>query len=714
VPLVSVLLSVHNDADFVADAVESVLRQTVADLELLVVDDSSSDNTPAVLAAVSDSRLRVLRNEEQAGLASSLNRGIEQAAGRYLARLDADDVALPGRLECQLRRMGQGDQPAIVGSAVLDIGWDGEPGTLHRNPTGQRGIRWHALFGSPFFHPTVLIDRERVEPARLRYDPSYLESEDYDLWARLLIRADGANLREPLVLKRVHAGQASLRRGDLQSSFQRQVALREIARVAPKLSDGDAALAWQFGTGRADSQEAAGAYLELLTAFERLYGIDREARDAAVRALLGAGYVSRALRLGVAHPGRLALRGARRRFRARRVRPRAASWLAELDPGRHFRVAVVSPEPTPYRSPLFDRVGSQPGLDLTVIYAAATVADRTWSVRPRHQTEFLSGRQLPGLHGLLRHDYPVTPGVGRALTRIGPDVVVISGWSTYASQAAVLWARRHRVPYILLVESHDLGPRASWRRAVKGLVVPRLVRGAANVLVVGSAARESVIARGARPEDVRIFANTVDLAAWSDRAATLALGRDELRAETDFSPDDIVVLSVGRLVPEKGMDTLVRAAAATGDRRVRVVLAGGGSGGPGLEALARELGVSLRIAGDLPQEALAQEYVRADVFALLSLHETWGVVVNEAAASGLPLVLSARVGAARDLVREGENGFVVPAADVEAAAAALERLAEDAEHRRAFGERSRELVTGWTYDASVKSFLAAVREATAR
>jgi glycosyltransferase involved in cell wall biosynthesis len=715
VPLVSVLLSVHNDADFVADAVESVLRQTVADLELLVVDDSSSDNTPAVLAAVSDSRLRVLRNEEQAGLASSLNRGIEQASGRYLARLDADDVALPGRLECQLRRMGQADQPAIVGSAVLDIGWDGEPGTLHRNPTGQRGIRWHALFGSPFFHPTVLIDRERVERSRLRYDPSYLESEDYDLWARLLPRVDAANLREPLVLKRVHADQASLRRGELQSSFQREIALREIARVAPKLAPEAADLAWRFGTGRADDERAAVSYLLLLEAFEAQYGIDREARDAAVRALLGAGQVAKALQLGVAHPGRLALRGARRRLRARRAGARVPSWLAELDVRRDaVRVSVVSPEPTPYRSPLFDRVGARHEIDLRVIYAAATVAGRTWSVQPRHQTEFLRGRRLPGAHGLLRHDYPITPGIGRALARVRPDVVVISGWSTFAAQAAIVWSRRHRVPYILLVESHDLGPRAGWRRFVKGSVVPRIVHRAANVLVVGSAARESVIARGARPDDVRIFANTVDIDAWSERAAGLRSRRDELRARDGFGPEDVVVLSVGRLVPEKGMDTLLRSAAATGDARLRVVLAGGGPDAGRLEALADEAGVALTIAGDLPQEALAEEYVRADVFALLSLHETWGVVVNEAAASGLPLLLSDRVGAARDLVSNGANGFVVPAEDVAAAAAALERLAGDRQLREAAGAHSRKLVRDWGYESSVDNFVAAVRDATSR
>jgi glycosyltransferase involved in cell wall biosynthesis len=120
------------------------------------------------------------------------------------------------------------------------------------------------------------------------------------------------------------------------------------------------------------------------------------------------------------------------------------------------------------------------------------------------------------------------------------------------------------------------------------------------------------------------------------------------------------------------------------------------------------------VTGGLSEGELAQRYVDADVFALLSRHEPWGVVVNEAAASGLPLVLTDRVGAAYDLLRDGENGFLVRADDVGAAADALQKLAEDSELRRRMGERSRELVRGWGYEPSVESFVAAVCEATSR
>ena len=124
-----------------------------------------------------------------------------------------------------------------------------------------------------------------------------------------------------------------------------------------------------------------------------------------------------------------------------------------------IRVTVVSPEPTPYRAPLFDRIAARDDVDLSVLYAARTVADRSWSVALDHPHTFLRGLRVPGARSLLRHDYPLTPGVFRALGTSRPEVVVVSGWSTFASQAAVAWCRVRRVPYVLHVESHDLDPR---------------------------------------------------------------------------------------------------------------------------------------------------------------------------------------------------------------------------------------------------------------
>ncbi|HEX6664735.1 MAG TPA: glycosyltransferase [Gaiellaceae bacterium] len=283
-PLVSVLLSVRNDAQFVGEAAASILSQTLDDLELIVVDDASTDETPSVLAGLDDDRLVFLRNEERLGLATSLNRGLDHAAGRYVARLDADDVSLPDRLARQVARIRAEPRIAVLGTAITDLDEHGRPGRTHVMPAGARPLRWHALFSSPFFHPTVLVDRELLETHGLRYDPEFLESEDYDLWTRLFAYADGDNLPEPLVHKRVHERQASLARSDLQESFQRRVALREIRRLAPGV---DAECAWRVGARKQPPRRSSREYLRLLAAFEREHGRSRAVRTAALRALLG-------------------------------------------------------------------------------------------------------------------------------------------------------------------------------------------------------------------------------------------------------------------------------------------------------------------------------------------------------------------------------------------------------------------------------------------
>jgi glycosyltransferase involved in cell wall biosynthesis len=243
--------------------------------------------------------------------------------------------------------------------------------------------------------------------------------------------------------------------------------------------------------------------------------------------------------------------------------------------------------------------------------------------------------------------------------------------------------------------------------------VPRVVGGASGALVTGTLARRSMVGRGASPERVRVFANTVDVEEFGRQSDRLTERRPELREALGAHPDDVVVLSVARLVLEKGHDVLVHAVAEAGDPRLLLVLAGGGPERERLEDLARVRGVRAVFAGDLEWERIVETYVAADVFALLSEREPWAVVVNEAAACGLPLLLSDRVGAAHDLLRDGENGELVPAGDVDAAAAALRRLAADEGLRRAYGERSRELARDWGYGPSVDGFLAAVREAAA-
>jgi len=363
---------------------------------------------------------------------------------------------------------------------------------------------------------------------------------------------------------------------------------------------------------------------------------------------------------------------------------------------------------------MLDRLAERPELDLTVVYAAHAVQQRAWEVELGHRAVLLDGRRVPGASRLLRHDYPLSTGVFRALKDARPGVVVVSGWSTFASQATIAWCRRHGVPYVLLVESNERDARPGWRRAVKGAVVPAVVGGAAEVFVVGTLARESMLARGVDPERVSVVANTVDVERLAREADELAPRRDVLRGEVGVEPEDVAVLSVARLALEKGLDTLVRAVHAAGNPRLVLLVAGSGPERERLASLADRLGVRLVLLPDVPWERIVERYVVADVFALLSRHEPWGVVVNEAAACGLPLVLSDRVGAAYDLLEDGRNGVLVPADDAAAAGVALRDLAADPDRRSRAGAASRELVRGWGYEPSTENFVRVVRRVAGR
>lgn len=379
-----------------------------------------------------------------------------------------------------------------------------------------------------------------------------------------------------------------------------------------------------------------------------------------------------------------------------------------------IRVGYIAGEPNPSRAPHLDRIAAHPEIDLTVIYAAATVHRREWTLQLQHDPIVLRGPRIPA-ERLLHHDYPLTPQIWRLLDRERFDVLVIGGWSLMATQLAIVWARLHRTPYLLISENHFREPRGAIVRALKSGVLPRIVAPAAGHLVTGSLASEHQLHYGAKPGSITIFPNTVDVEAFGRRADELRLRRDELRRGLGISEDAVVLTQVSRLIPVKGPDEALEAyarARSLTQRPLHLVLVGSGPLREELEARAAELELPVTFTGWLSGDPLIEIYALTDIFLLLSRRETWGIVVNEAAACGLPLVLTDRVGAAQDLLKPGENGALVPSGDIDEQAQALAQLADGAELRERYGLRSRELIAPWGYDPSVETFVAAVRAAT--
>lgn len=231
-PLVTVLMAVYNDLPFLSPAVESVLAQSFKNLEFLIVEDGSSDGCAEYLGALRDPRVRVLRNQGNLGLTRSLNHGLDAARGQFIARMDADDICEPHRLERQVQFLRDNPNVGIVGSSRILIDEAGREVAFAPAAESDLAIRWKCLLGNPFAHPTVMLRREVFEAHGLRYDESFRTAQDYELWTRLLSHTCAANLAEPLLRYRLRAGVSRLNKAEQLANHDR-IALSAIRRLVP-------------------------------------------------------------------------------------------------------------------------------------------------------------------------------------------------------------------------------------------------------------------------------------------------------------------------------------------------------------------------------------------------------------------------------------------------------------------------------------------------
>ena len=229
-PAVSVLMSVYDGAPFVAQAVASVLAQADPDLELIVVDDGSTDATPALLAAVADPRLRVQR-QVRTGLTRALNRALGLARAPLIARLDADDLALPERLGRQRAFLAAHPEVGLLGTAAREEDPSGTLVRVVRPPEDDRALRRALIRANPFVHSSVMMRRELLAQAG-GYDERLAVAQDYELWMRLAGRTGLANVGEVLVVRRLGARRVSVEREEDRLRTEARVRWRAVASGA--------------------------------------------------------------------------------------------------------------------------------------------------------------------------------------------------------------------------------------------------------------------------------------------------------------------------------------------------------------------------------------------------------------------------------------------------------------------------------------------------
>jgi glycosyltransferase involved in cell wall biosynthesis len=184
-PVVSVVMPTYNGEKFLRPAIESILNQTLADFELIVIDDASTDSTPRIPVEFKDDRIRLFRNDCNLGIAGATNRGLAVARGEYVALQDHDDVSLPHRLQTQVDYLGAHPKIALVGSAATRI--DERDAVLDTvvEPSDELDLKWELLFGCRFRHMTLMVRRRAIlEIGGYCQDASFRFATDYDMLSR--------------------------------------------------------------------------------------------------------------------------------------------------------------------------------------------------------------------------------------------------------------------------------------------------------------------------------------------------------------------------------------------------------------------------------------------------------------------------------------------------------------------------------------------------
>jgi glycosyltransferase involved in cell wall biosynthesis len=391
---------------------------------------------------------------------------------------------------------------------------------------------------------------------------------------------------------------------------------------------------------------------------------------------------------------------------------------------RH-RLLIVLSHPVQYVAPLLRRMAAHRRLEIMVAYASLRGAERSYD--PGFGREVVW--DVPLLDG-----YPwciihtATPGagelensparrpLGELIAKGGFDAAYVGGYNFREAWQAFFLLHRHELPLLFSCEAHSLD---SWRvqtkarRAVKKYLLRRFYRHPDRLLAGSTGTIEFLVSLGVSRTRIRLAGNVVDNDWWLDRASRV--NRESVRVAWGIPLDAPVALFCAKLQPWKRPGDALEAFSQSGVNNSFLVFAGEGPLLAGLKRRAWELGIDGRVRwlGFVNQTQLPAVYVASDMLLLPSSFEPFGLVVNEAMLCGCPAIVSHRVGAKYDLVREGETGFVISCGDVLALATRLRQLCGNPELVRKMGAAARARMNSWRPEQNVDVFADAVADVAA-
>lgn len=639
-PTVSVIMPVYNGEKLVREAIDSVLRQTLRDLELVIIDDGSTDTSADIAASIAqkDPRVRVIRNGSNLGVAQSLNKGLEAARGELIARADADDICLPGRLEKQVSFMLAHPEVGVCGCRMRS----NRTGGVISYPQDDASIRAEMLFRNPIAHPAVIFKKSAVVLAG-GYDAGSVPAEDYDLWVRLALSRDTrfANLKDVLV---VYNDRPEPCRGQ----YYKEQLLKSAAVRSRLLRAADA--------GELDLHEDLASLFAPSVAAKGLSGDMHSYKAWLARAgeyLEKTGFCRRSAWKKLS-------RGVLWRAALRKIMPRKAKKIKIL----YYSGSSVAGGAEAYMSEL------AAGIDRDIYEAVHVSIDSRDLRKIKGDTSGIKCRCLrPFLLPLL------LPAV---LLAERPDIVHLNLNVPFSCFYMMFLLKLLRGAKTVATVHSVIPPRSRWSifRWGKTLLCRLLFPVVDRFICVSSTSKDDFCrAYGIDAGRVLVVYNGVK---------PVPAGLPGKRGPLTY------IGCAARLDSDKGLEYLIEAAAELLGRRkdLKLFIAGEGGEKKRLVRAAASYGISGSVvfAGYIRDKASL--YGSMDIFVLPSLHESMPLTVLEAMSAGKPVVATA-VGGIPEAVEDKVTGILVRPKDAASLVRAIGSLLDDPGRAAQMGARGK-------------------------
>ena len=380
---------------------------------------------------------------------------------------------------------------------------------------------------------------------------------------------------------------------------------------------------------------------------------------------------------------------------------------------KKYKVALITNIPSPYRIPLFEKMAEHQSIDLYVYFNAVTEENREWNVELSDKFKY---KILPCFGLNLSYwskdkdfyNYHINPSIIQELIKNDYDVVIAGGYSSFAAQISFFQSKLRGTPYILWSGGtiNDTSPL----RTISLPLARFIVRHSNAFVAYGTRAKEYLITLGAFPEKIFIAYNTVDIDFYMQQSVKFKASKNKLKDRLGIK-NEMIVLYVGRIVELKNVRTLIKAySELKNELDVALLIVGDGMQKSKLRNMCIEESIDdVFFVGFKQKEEILVYYAISDLFVFPSTKDIWGLVLNEAMASGLPVITTDKVGASVDLIEEGVNGYVVESGDIEELHEAMRKILLKPEVRSRMGKASKEIIESrFTINDAVNGFIEAI------